>query len=207
MLKAVFSIHVALGLILLGVGGCEDHRVDNDNVRIPSRTEDVVLGYNPFFVPSPDEVIDKMFEMANVNKNDVVFDLGCGDGRVLFKAAKKFGCRCVGLDLNPQRIREAMDLARDYKVGALVELRHADARKPTDLADATVVVLYMFPDFLDEWYPIAERTLKPGTRIVAHDYTWSEEVNGWQPSATEIVRSAYRDHHKVFLFIVPEKQK
>lgn len=170
---------------------------------------------NPTFVPTADEVIEKMFEMAKVNKDDVIFDLGCGDNRICFMAAKKFRCRGVGLETNPVRIREAMDQFEKYNKNdaistggpvslPLVETRHGDALKVKDISDATVVTLYMFPEFLDLWFPIAKEKLKPGTRIVSHDYSWTK---GWEPTATATVKSASRDNHKVILWIVPEKEK
>src|ERR1700759_4923390 len=106
---------------------------------------------NDIYVPTADEVIHKMFDLAKVTKNDIMFDLGCGDGRILYMAAKKYGCHGVGLELNPTRIIEAMDQAKKYDVGTLVEIRHGDALKPKDISDATVVMLYMFPEFMDLW--------------------------------------------------------
>ena len=173
---------------------------------------------NPTFVPTADEVIAKMFEMAKVNKNDVIFDLGCGDNRICFMAAKKFGARGVGIETNPVRIREAMDMFDKYNKDdaisfgtavklPMVETRHGDALAMKDLKDATVVVMYMFPEFMDLWYPIAEKTLKPGTRIVSHDYSWTEAAKGWEPTATATVKSSTRDNHKVLLWVVPEKKR
>src|SRR5262245_25205787 len=104
---------------------------------------------NLTFVPTADEVIDKMFEMAKVTKKDIMFDLGCGDNRLCFKAAKKYGCKGVGLEINPVRIREAMDWAEKTNVGILVETRHGDALNVKDISDATVVVMYMFPEFMN----------------------------------------------------------
>ncbi len=143
--------------------------------------------------------------MAKVTEKDVIFDLGCGDGRVLYRAAKEFGCHGIGFELNPKRIRKAMEQAEKYDVGTLVEIRHADALKAKDLADASVVYLYMFPEFMDKWFPIAEKTLKPGPRIIAHDYTWSENV-GWAPTATVRVKTESRGSD-LYLYIVPEKKK
>ncbi len=169
---------------------------------------------NPTFVPTADEVIEKMFQMAKVNKKDVIFDLGCGDNRICFMAAKKFGARGVGIETNPVRIREAMDMFDKFNKDdaivygpvklPLVETRHGDALAMKDLKDATVVVMYMFPEFMDLWFPIAEKTLKPGTRIVSHDYSWTK---GWEPTATATVKSSTRDNHKVIMWIVPEKKK
>jgi cyclopropane fatty-acyl-phospholipid synthase-like methyltransferase len=154
------------------------------------------------YVPTADEVIEKMFEMGKVNKNDVIFDLGCGDGRILFMAAKKFGAHGVGIDLNPQRIEEAMGQFKKYDTGTLVEVRFGDALKVKDLSDASVVVMYMFPEFMDLWFPIAKEKLKPGTRILSHDYSWTK---GWDPVRTETVKSSHRDNHRVIMWVVPEK--
>jgi cyclopropane fatty-acyl-phospholipid synthase-like methyltransferase len=157
---------------------------------------------NLTFVPTADEVIDKMFELGKVNKSDIMFDLGCGDNRICFKAAKKFGCKGVGLDINPVRIREAMDWAEKMNVGLLVETRHGDALNVKDISDATVVVMYMFPEFMDLWLPIAKEKLKPGTRILSHDYTW--DMNQWAPDRTEIVKSSTREH-KVHMWTVKKR--
>ncbi len=160
------------------------------------------------YVPTADEVIEKMFEMGKVNKSDVIFDLGCGDGRILFQAAKKFGARGVGIDLNPERIEDAMKQYRKYDTGTLVEIRFGDALKVKDIGDATVVVMYMFPEFMDLWFPIAQQKLKPGTRILSHDYSWdlSKEAGKWQPVRTETVTSKSQNReHRVTMWIVPEK--
>jgi cyclopropane fatty-acyl-phospholipid synthase-like methyltransferase len=152
---------------------------------------------NLTFVPTADEVIDKMFELGKVTKDDIMFDLGCGDNRLCFKAAKKFGCRGVGVEINPIRIREAMDQAEKYNVGTLVETRHGDALKVKDLGDATVVVMYMFPEFMNLWLPIAKEKLKPGTRILSHDYSFSS----WEPDLTVTIKSSTREH-KVHMWTV-----
>jgi hypothetical protein len=165
---------------------------------------------NTTYVPTADEVINKMFEMAKVTKDDVIFDLGAGDNRILYRAAKKYGCRGVGVEINPDRVREAMDQYEKFNGGkefgkllSLVEYRHGDALKVKDIGDATVVVMYMFPEFMDLWFPIAKAKLKPGTRIVSHDYSWTI---GWDPVRTETVDSTMRKGHKVILWVVPEKK-
>lgn len=201
MLKRVAAVSLfTLGLVLVG----STLSVDAQNAK-PVKEEPKYN--NPTYVPTADAVINKMFEMAKVNKDDVIFDLGCGDARILFMAAKKFGARGVGVELNPVRIREAMDQAQSEKysnLGTLVEVRYGDALKVKDLSDATVVTLYMFPEFMDLWFPIAKEKLKPGTRIVSHDYKWTK---GWEPVATATVKSDMRDNHKVMLWVVPEKDK
>jgi cyclopropane fatty-acyl-phospholipid synthase-like methyltransferase len=192
----IFALSVAVFAAGIGTGGEKTKGKENKDPKYN----------NPTFVPTADEVIEKMFEMAKVNEKDVMFDLGCGDNRICFMAAKKFGCRGVGLELNPKRIIEAMDLwEKKYSdLKLLVETRHGDALDPKDMSDATVVVMYMFPEFMDLWFPYAEKKLKPGTRIVSHDYSWTK---GWDPVATVTVKSASRDNHKVILWVVPEKKK
>jgi SAM-dependent methyltransferase len=162
-----------------------------------------------------------MFEMAKVNEKDVIFDLGCGDNRICYMAAKKFGCRGVGIEINPDRVREAMEQYEKYNGGkdfgkllSLVEFRHGDALKVKDIKDATVVVMYMFPEFMNYWYPIAAKNLKPGTRIVSHDYSWEKDyikkeygLDAWEPVETANVKSSQRENHKVILWVVPDKKK
>jgi SAM-dependent methyltransferase len=176
--------------------------------------------YNiPTWVPTPDEVIAKMFEMAKVKKSDLIFDLGCGDNRICYMAAKKFGCRGVGIETNPKMIRLAMDMFDKYNENdaisyspvklPLVETRHGDALEAKDIGDANVVVMYMFKEFMTLWYPIAKEKLKPGTRIVSHDYQWEYDKipDAWKPAATATVKSTMRDSHEVILWVVPEKKK
>lgn len=176
------------------------------------------------WVPTADEVIEKMFEMGKVTKKDLIFDLGCGDNIICFQAAKKFGCRGVGIETNPVRIRGAMDkfdelnkdgslVYSDVKL-PLVETRHGDALECKDIGDATVVVMYMFPEFMTLWFPIAHAKLKPGTRILSHDYSWDKDavrerygLTAWEPVATAHVKSKSRDNHKVLMWVVPEKGK
>ncbi len=122
------------------------------------------------YVPTEETVVEKMFEMAKVNKDDVVFDLGCGDGRIVCLAAKKFGAKGVGVDIDPERIKDCMKTMKKYGVTKdLVDIRQGDALKVKDLERATVIMLYMLPEFMEKLEPQLVR-LKPGTRIVAHDY-------------------------------------
>src|SRR5262249_23232425 len=141
----------------------------------------------------------------------VIFDLGCGDNRILYMAAKKFGCRGVGIEINPDRIREAMDQYEKYNGGkefgkllSLVEVRHGDALKVKDIGDATVVVMYMFPEFMALWSPIAQEKHKPGTRIVSHDYRGTK---GGEGVKSETVKSSPRDTHKVIMWVARERGK
>src|SRR5690606_37179516 len=114
------------------------------------------------YVPTPQVVVDKMLEMAGVTGNDVVYDLGCGDGRIVVTAAKKYGARGVGVDLDPERIKESNANVKEAGVEKLVEIRQGDALKVDDIGKATVVTLYMLPEFNKRLAPILQKKLKPG---------------------------------------------
>ncbi|HYT89164.1 MAG TPA: 50S ribosomal protein L11 methyltransferase, partial [Gemmataceae bacterium] len=115
----------------------------------------------------------------------------------------KYGARGVGVDIDPQRVQEARDNVRQAKVEKLVEIRQGDALKVADLARATVVVTYMLPEFMEKLRPVLRKHLKPGTRIVAHDYP----VPGWEPQDTfTIPRAGGFAKHTLFLWRMPERK-
>jgi protein-L-isoaspartate O-methyltransferase len=128
------------------------------------------------YVPSPIEVVDRMLEFADVKKGDVVFDVGSGDGRMVIQAAKKYGVKGVGLELDSRLVELARAEAKRQGVDHLVEFRQGDALK-ADISTATVVTLYMLPSFNKVLRPILEKQLKSGARVVVHDYP----VEGWNP--------------------------
>ena len=159
----------------------------------PKRTPDVI------FVPTPQEVVDVMLQMAQVDKNDVVYDLGCGDGRLVITAAKKFGARGVGIDIDPQRIQESTDNARNAGVTDKVKFLEADLFE-TDISPATVVTLYLLPELNRRLQPKLLASLKPGTPIVSHDF----DMGDWKPDEQREVTGPSRTH-KVYLWHVPAK--
>jgi cyclopropane fatty-acyl-phospholipid synthase-like methyltransferase len=132
------------------------------------------------YVPSPIEVVDRMLEFAEVKKGDVVFDIGSGDGRVVIQAAKKYGARGLGIELDSRLVQLARAGAKREGVDHLVEFKQGDAFK-ADLSAATVVTLYMLPSFNKLFRSILERQLKPGARVVVHDYP----IEGWNPVKSE----------------------
>jgi ubiquinone/menaquinone biosynthesis C-methylase UbiE len=129
----------------------------------PTRTPDVI------FVPTPQEVVDAMLKLAKVTKNDVIYDLGSGDGRIPITAAKTYGARGVGIDIDPQRIREANENLKIAGVGDRVKFLNQDLFT-TDISEATVVTLYLLPSLNLRLIPKLNSQLKPGTRVVSHSF-------------------------------------
>jgi SAM-dependent methyltransferase len=127
-----------------------------------------------WYVPTTNEVVDRMLHVANVSALDVVYDLGCGDGRIVIAAAKKYGARGVGVDLDPARIREARENAKKAGVENLVTFKVADLFK-TDLTEATVVTLYLLPELNRRLKPKLFAELRPGARVVSHDFDMGRE--------------------------------
>ena len=121
-------------------------------------------------MPTAHEVVDRMLALAQVTKDDVVFDLGSGDGRIPIAAAKTYGARGVGLDIDPDRIKESWVNAKAAGVERLVDFREQDVLK-ADISEATVVTLYLLSSFNERLRPILTKQLKPGTRIVSHAFS------------------------------------
>ena len=148
------------------------------------------------FVPTPQEVVDKMLELAKVGKGDVLYDLGSGDGRIAVTAAKRFGIRATGIDIDPQRIAEANDNARRNGVSHLVQFRQEDLFK-ANFSEATVVTLYLLPDLNVKLRPRLLAELKPGTRIVSHQF----DMGTWPPE-----RKLELNGRTIYLWTVPPRQ-
>jgi SAM-dependent methyltransferase len=132
------------------------------------------------YVPTPQDVVDRMLTLAGVGKSDVVVDLGCGDGRIPITAARVYGARGIGVDIDPQRIAEASANAKAAGVTHLVEFRLQDAMT-TDVSKATVVTLYLLSSSNLKLRPILTRQLKPGARIVAHNFAMGD----WEAEKVE----------------------
>jgi tRNA A58 N-methylase Trm61 len=149
------------------------------------------------YVPTDDRVVAEMLTVANVGKNDVLYDLGSGDGRIVITAALKFGTRGVGVDIDPERVKEANDNAAKAGVADRVRFVQQDLFQ-TDIRDATVVTLYLLPAVNMRLRPKLLKDLKPGTRVVSHNY----DMGDWAPLKTIIVNLP-EDAHTVYYWIVP----
>jgi SAM-dependent methyltransferase len=155
----------------------------------PARKPDV------HYVPTPPEVVDEMLKMANVHKGDIVYDLGSGDGRIVIAAAQKYGVRGVGIDIDPERIKEAEENARKAGVTHLVRFRNEDLFE-ADFREATVVTLYLLDHLNERLRPKLLRDLKPGTRIVSHAF----RMGDWEPEKTGEVGG-----RMIYFWTVPPK--
>ena len=148
------------------------------------------------FVPTPQEVVDKMLELAKVGKGDVLYDLGSGDGRIPVTAAMRYGIRATGIDIDPQRIAEANDNAKKNGVSHLVRFRQEDLFK-AKFSEATVVTLYLLPDLNVKLRPRLLAELKPGTRIVSHQF----DMGTWKPE-----RKLELNGRTIYLWTVPPRK-
>lgn len=155
-----------------------------------SQAQDVI------YVPTSDTVVDAMLRLARVESDDVVYDLGSGDGRIVIAAARNFGARGVGIDIDPERISESHVNAEKAGVTDQVEFVEADLFK-SDFSEATVVTLYLLGRLNERLKPMLMEQLKPGTRIVSHAF----DMGDWKPEQTQVV-----DGTTIYLWTIPEKE-
>jgi cyclopropane fatty-acyl-phospholipid synthase-like methyltransferase len=146
------------------------------------------------YVPSPNPVVEGMLKLAGVKSGDTVYDLGCGDGRIVITAAKTYGAKGVGVDINPERIEEARANAKSAKVEDKVKFEENDLFK-ANIAHATVVTLYLLPDVNVRLKPKLLKELKPGTRIVSHSF----DMGDWKPEKDELIEGRH-----IYLWTVPK---
>lgn len=154
-----------------------------------------------FYVPTPQAVVDSMLSMAKVTKADLIYDLGCGDGRIVVTGARTFGCRGVGYDIDPERVVESRKNVQANKVQDLVRIEQEDIFT-LDLSGASVVTLYLLPSLNVKLIPQLEK-LKPGTRIVSHDFDMQGVV---EPDMAVEVVDEMGSYHDVYLWIAPLKR-
>lgn len=149
------------------------------------------------YTPTPQDVVERMLALAGVGAGDVVYDLGCGDGRIVITAARMFGARGVGVDIDPALIARARINAQQAGVESLVTFRVQDAMT-VDVSDATVVTLYLLAASNAKLRPILEKALRPGARIVSHNYP----IGDWEPDAVETFTDAGGTTRTLFLWRV-----
>jgi len=198
---------VALVLTCVIVGACQTRlgagrplSVTSEDVgghtAQPKRKPDVI------FVATPEDVVDMMLHLARVTSGDVLYDLGCGDGRIAVAAAKQYRCRAFGYDIDPQRVKESLDNVKKNRVGRFVTIEEQDIFT-LDLRPATVVTLYLLPGLNVKLIPQLEQ-LKPGSRIVSHDF----DMKGVKPDAVLTMESEEDGaEHTIYLWTTPLKKE
>ena len=147
------------------------------------------------YVPTPQDVVDRMLDLAGVTADDVIYDLGCGDGRIVITAAQRFGARGVGIDIDPQRVAESIANAERAGVQHLVRFIEQDAML-VDVSEATVVTLYLLSSSNAKLRPILTRQLRPGARIVSHAFSMG---TGWAPDAVDSFEDERGNTRRLYL--------
>ena len=172
------------GLGALGLSGI----VGAADQSAPLRGPDVI------FVPTPNDIVNAMLRLAAVTRKDTVYDLGCGDGRIVIAAAQKYGARGVGIDIDPDRVAEATENVKRARVTGLVKIVRGDLFE-ADISEATVVTLYLLTELNRKVRPKLLRDLRPGTRVVSHAFGMGGD---WEPERQESVQGT-----PVYLWRIP----
>lgn len=174
----------------------------NENGDITDVVEKIEKEPDVIYVPTPNDVVDRMLELANVQKDDLLYDLGCGDGRIVVTAAKRFGCKAVGYDIDPKRVKESLENVATNNVGDLVTIEQKDIFT-LDLSNADVITLYLLPSLNVKLIPQLKK-LKAGSRIVSHDF----RMRGVKPDkVVNLTSSEDNAQHQIFLWTAPIKSK
>jgi SAM-dependent methyltransferase len=177
------ALRVAFAIVVAAIAaGCEQSRLRAPDVR---------------YEPTPQHVVTEMLELARVGANDVVYDLGCGDGRIVITAVKTFGARGVCVDIDPERIRESRANAEQAGVAQRIRFLTQDLFE-TDLRDATVVTLFLWPSLNLKLRPTLWRDLAPGTRVVSYVH----DMGDWSPRETRVVESGHGPR-TIRLWVIP----
>ena len=171
---------------------------------LPAAAQDLSLDWNQYrgydvpFVPTPPEVVDEMLRLVGLKAGDVLYDLGCGDGRIVITAAKRYGVKALGIDIDPVRIKESTENAAQAGLEGKVKFIQQDLFE-ADFHDATVVTMYLLTSVNLRLRPKLLAELKPGTRLVSHSFDMGE----WKPDKTSLVETSFGDERDVHFWIVP----
>jgi SAM-dependent methyltransferase len=177
------TVAVLVGIALAGAVGCSYPGAD-----VP-------------YVQTPTDVVTEMLRLAQVTANDVVYDLGSGDGRIVVTAARKYGVKAIGYEIDPQRIEESQKNIKKAGVERLVEIRQQDIRT-VDLSGASVLTMYLLPEVNMMLRPNIWSQMKAGSRVVSHDF----DMGDWKPVRTEHVKDSSGWEHTLYLWRVETKK-
>jgi SAM-dependent methyltransferase len=180
MTSKISGLIVGLAILVsaLGLGWPE-----NRNAVLHANDNDRDSSHIAPFVPTPHEVVSRMLELAEIKQGDVLYDLGSGDGRIVVAAAKKFGIRAVGFEIDPVLVKDSRQIIKRAGLEELVEIRERDIRT-VDFSPASVVTMYLYPAANLRLRPVLMRELKPGSRVISHDFG----MGNWKPDHVERLR-------------------
>jgi precorrin-6B methylase 2 len=152
------------------------------------------------YVPSPHQIVDRMLELAKIKPGEKLYDLGSGDGRVVIAAAQKYEAKAIGIELSSRLVKSSQEEIKRLGLTEKASVVHGDVFD-ADLSDADVVILYLMRDSNNTLKPKLEKALKPGARVISHDY----EIEGWKPQIEEKV-DAFRRNHKIYVYRMPPQK-
>jgi len=203
--RSLLLLLIGLGMVLLGCTGQPDADQSSSEAGVEVNAPEIqppriVVGGDSVetdvpYVPTPQPVVDRMLEMADLDEEDVVYDLGSGDGRIVIRAAQKYGSRGIGIEIDPARVEAARENARAAGVSGRVDFRQGNLFE-ADFSDATAVTLYLLPDVNRRLRPMLFEQLAPGTPVVSHGFDMGE----WAPEATDTVNA-----NTVYRWTIPEE--
>jgi precorrin-6B methylase 2 len=189
--------HLSLITLLLAVALIVPARAQQ-SATAGQKSQGTLRSPDVIFVPTPTEVVDAMLTLANVTQKDLVYDLGCGDGAIVTRAAEKFGARAVGIDIDPQRVKEANERVQKAGVTDKVKIQNGDLFT-SDISPATVVTLYLLQSLNIKLIPKLNSELKPGTRVVSQSFSMGDDY----PAEKTVDVNG----RSVYLWTIPMKQK
>ncbi|MBW4604880.1 MAG: methyltransferase domain-containing protein [Calothrix sp. FI2-JRJ7] len=192
--RTLILLVTSVSVASLSVSECINARDFEADAQTPAVNTIEQQQYNLLYVPTPQPVVDAMLQLAQVNSDDLIYDLGSGDGIIPITAAQRYGARGVGIDLNPERIQEANTNLQRSGVANNVEFCQQDLFE-TDLSKASVVTLYLLPEVMTKLRPKLLQELRPGTRILSHAF----DMGDWEPQQVQQV-----DGRTIYLWVVPE---
>jgi protein-L-isoaspartate O-methyltransferase len=152
------------------------------------------------YVPSPHQIVERMLDLAKIKPGEKVYDLGSGDGRVVIAAAQKYDAKAVGIELSSRLVKSSQEEIKRLGLSEKASIVHGDVFD-AELGDADVVILYLMRDSNNTLKPKLEKALKPGARVISHDY----EIEGWKAQQEEKV-DAYRRNHKIYVYRMPPQK-
>ncbi len=152
------------------------------------------------YVPSPQPVVERMLEAAELKPYETVYDLGCGDGRILITAAREFKAKAVGIELSEKLVRQAQDQVKKLGLENRITVMHGDLMQ-ADLKPADVVTVYLLTSANDGLKPAFEKSLRHGARVVSHDF----QIRGWKPERIETVQATNRTH-TIYVYVMPPQK-